>query len=350
MIASGPILELINTTKGNIFDNASIYLIVMCIGILPSFGFNINSGIMQGIGNSKISLLFLGIATAVNIILDLLFVAVFGWGVFGVAVATVIAQAVSFVVGIIYINKKDYGFKISIKNLSFDWSILKNIAKLGLPGGIQNALFSVGMITLTSLINTITETYPRFSAAFTIAQKVDSFAFLPIVSFSVAITAYVGQNIGAGKLDRVKKGVRTTIILSAIASVAICAVVLPLSEPLIRLFSQDPDVIDFAQGYLFRMLPFMSILAAHFIIGNALRGAGQSIIPLFASMIGLWGARLPAAYILAHFFPDNPANIFFSFVFGWILGLLPVSIYYYGGWWKKRAFQFVKPGSDADTV
>lgn len=350
VIASGPILELINTTKGNIFDNASIYLIVMCIGILPSFGFNINSGIMQGIGNSKISLLFLGIATAVNIILDLLFVAVFGWGVFGVAVATVIAQAVSFVVGIIYINKKDYGFKISIKNLSFDWSILKNIAKLGLPGGIQNALFSVGMITLTSLINTITETYPRFSAAFTIAQKVDSFAFLPIVSFSVAITAYVGQNIGAGKLDRVKKGVRTTIILSAIASVAICAVVLPLSEPLIRLFSQDPDVIDFAQGYLFRMLPFMSILAAHFIIGNALRGAGQSIIPLFASMIGLWGARLPAAYILAHFFPDNPANIFFSFVFGWILGLLPVSIYYYGGWWKKRAFQFVKPGSDADTV
>ena len=352
LIISPYILKSINA-EGEILKHASTYLSITFLGLLPSFGFNINSGILQGIGNSKISLLFLGVASSVNVVLDIIFVSVFKWDVAGVAIATVIAQVVSFIFGIYHINRRDYGFKITfnIKNLQFDPKLLKNIVKLGLPGGIQNMMFSVGFMFLHNLVNTINAIYPGFTTGFTSAQRVDSFAFLPIMSFSAAVTAYVGQNIGAGRLDRVKSGVRTTCLLGIGSSILICLIVLPLSSNLIRLFSRTESVITFGQGYLFRMMPFIWILAIHFIISNTLRGAGETIVPLIGSFIGLWLARIPAAYLIYYFItPDTPVNIYYSFIVGWILGLIPVGIYYLSGKWKKRAFRFVRDKDSKDSI
>ena len=344
LLISRPLLETINA-EGNILEYGVTYLSITFFGILPSFGFNLNSGILQGLGNSKISLLFLGIASGVNIILDLLFVAVFRWGVAGVAVATVIAQSAAFIFGIRHINGKNYGFKISLlnfKKLEFDFTLLKDIARIGLPGGLQNAMFSVGFLFLHNLINAINSTHAGFTAGFTSAQRIDAFAFLPIISFAVAVTTFVGQNIGAGNLDRVKKGVRAACLLGLGASILICMTVLPMSGALIGMFSRTPEVIEYGQAYLYRMMPFIFILAAHFILSSALRGAGQSMVPLIGSFIGLWLARVPAAYLIYYISPGVPENIYFSFLIGWTIGLIPVAGYYFSGKWKKKAFRFLR--------
>jgi putative MATE family efflux protein len=343
LIISRPILTLINA-EGLILEYGVTYLSVTFFGILPSFGFNLNSGILQGLGNSKISLLFLAISNIVNIALDLLFIIVFGWGVAGVAFATVLAQSAAFLFGIYYINRKNFGFKISFdpKNLEFDFGLLKDIAKIGLPGGVQNAMFSVGFMFLHNLVNTINSYNPGFTAGFTGAQRIDAFAFLPIMSFSVAVTTFVGQNIGAGKLDRVKTGVRAACLLGICISVAVCLICLPLAGNLIGLFSRTDRVIKYGQAYLYRMMPFIWILAVHFILSNALRGAGQAMIPLLGSFIGLWLTRVPAAYIIYYINPGSPENIYFSFVIGWTIGLIPVMGYYLSGRWKKKAFRFLR--------
>ena len=343
ILVCGPILELINA-EGRIFEYSAIYLRIIFIGILPSFGFNINAGILNGLGNSKISLRFLGVSTVLNILLDLLFLIVFGWGVAGVALATVIAQCSAFIYGIIHINRKDYGFKISfnIRRIKPDFKLLKNVVRIGLPGGIQNMLFSLGFIFLFNLINIINIENPGFATGFTSAQKIDAFAFLPIMSFGAAVTTFVGQNVGAGNLERVKKGVRVTCVFCVITNIVTCAAVLLLSANLLRLFTQTPEVIAFGQSYLFRVMPFTWILALNFVIGSALRGAGQAMVPLIGSIIGLWIARVPSAYIIAWLWPDMPANIFFSFQTGWTIGLVPMAVYYISGRWKVKAFRFVK--------
>jgi len=288
--------------------------------------------------------MFLAISNIVNIALDLLFIIVFGWGAAGVAAATVIAQSTAFLFGIYHINRKNYGFKILFRpsKLEFDFKLLKDVAKIGLPGGAQNALFSIGFMFLHNLINTINSTRPGFTAGFTSAQRIDAFAFLPIMSFAVAVTTFVGQNIGAGRLDRVKKGVRTSCFLGIGASVLICLIVVPLSGNLIGMFSRTPDVIRYGQAYLFRMMPFIFILSVQFILSNSLRGAGQAVIPLIGSVVGLWLARIPSAYIIYYISPDAPENIYFSFVIGWILGLIPVAAYYLSGRWKTKAFRFLR--------
>ena len=343
ILVARPILELINA-QGRILDYSTIYLGVTFIGILPSFGFNLNAGILNGLGNSKISLLFLGVSTTLNILLDLLFIVVFDLGIAGVALATVIAQTSAFVFGILYINRKDFGFKISLnfRKIKPDFKLLKNVARIGLPGGVQNMLFSLGFMFLFNLINTINIEYPGFTTGFTSAQKIDAFAFLPIMSFAAAVTTFVGQNVGAGKLDRVKRGVRLTCLLGVIACFVICAILLPFSAGFLRMFTQTPEVIAFGQSYLFRIMPFMWILAIHFIISNALRGAGQAMIPMLGSFIGLWLARTPSAYLIYFLAPQNPSNIFFSFLIGWVIGLIPIMIYYIGGKWKNNADRFVK--------
>jgi len=338
-----PRLEMVSA-EGLILDYAEIYLSIIFLGIVMSFGFNLNAGILNGLGNSKISLLFLGVATTLNILLDLLFLIVFGWGVAGVALATVIAQSSAFIFGIVHINKKDYGFKISvnIKKLRPDFKLLKNIARIGLPGGVQNMLFSLGFMFLFNLVNTINADNPGFTAGFTMAQKIDGFAFLPIMSFAAAVTTFVGQNVGAGNLERVKKGVRTTCVIGIISSAAVCAAVLPLSQTLLKILTDTPEVIRYGQSYLFRMMPFIWILAVHFIISNSLRGAGQAMVPLLGSMLGLWIARIPTAYLLAWLMPDAPENIYFSFAVGWTCGLTPILIYWLSGRWKKKADRFVR--------
>lgn len=326
-----PLLTLMNTPSGVTMEMSSTYLSILFIGTIGNFGYNLNAGILQGLGDSMSSLVFLAIATAVNIVLDLVFVVVFGWGVAGVAWATIISQSLSFLLGVIFIVRKLKLTLFLFKSLKFDMAILRESTRIGLPGGVQYMLFSFGTMAIQRLING----YGAVTmAGFSISSRIDSVAFMPIASFSSAIMTYTGQNVGAGRLDRIKEGLRVTHLMSGAICVVISATVMLAATFLMSLFSPDPEVISIGVGFLYRLMPFYILLSFLFITNSMLRGTGESALPFIASMTSFLFLRLPAAYILDYFF--GKAEIGWCYGIGWVFGLLIIVPYYFGGRWKRR--------------
>ena len=286
---------------------------------------------MRGLGDSRTPLIFLFIACVINIVLDLVFVLVFSWGVFGVALATILAQICSWVFGIFYINRKYPFLHIRLFRMRLDRRLLGQVIRLGIPSAIQECQFAVGILIMQALINGFGN---DFAAGFTAANKIDTFAFMPIESFSIAATTYVGQNMGAGRLDRVQTGTRRALVLGTLVCLAMSAVVLPLRRPLLMLFNREPGVVAAGEAYLLRALSLMFILAMMFIMNGVLRGAGATTVPMVASIISLWAARIPVAYALAYFF--GPEEIYWAYPIGWALGLLICVVSYCRGRWKDK--------------
>lgn len=329
-----PLLKLMNTPEGITLNWSIQYLQILFLGTIFSFGYNINAGILQGLGDSKLPLLFLSVATVLNTILDLVFVAGFGWGVFGVALATILAQAFSFLFGIYFINKHVDAIRISLRHLRFNKSILFQSIRIGLPAGVQNMLFSLGTMVLQRLVNGYG---PAFMAGYSSVGKIDTFAFMPLTSFATAITTFVGQNVGARKPDRVKNGVISTLILASAVCIAISILVIIFARFLLMAFSSDEEVLRTGVEFLRRLMPPYILLAILFVINSALRGAGNAIIPLISSMVSMLAFRVPLAYFLNHYF--GKYEMFWSYGIGWFFGVIIAVSYYASGRWKKRAYK-----------
>lgn len=334
--AARPFLRFMHTPAGDTMEMSATYLQTVFAGSVLMFGYNVNTAILQGVGDSKSSLLFLAIATAVNIALDLIFVTVFDMGVFGVALATVIAQGVAFAFGVWYINRKVKLFKLFSRNMKFSGKVLLQMFQIGLPAGIQNVLFSVGTIILQRLVNSYGS---AFMAGYGATNKVDAFVFMPIVSFATAVSAFVGQNIGARRLDRVKQGVRSAVIISVGIAVISSVLVMIFGRYLLMAFTQDADVLRTGTEFIKRLMPPYFLLAIIFMLNSAVRGAGQSVIPMIATLISLLGARVPLAYLFDHL--GGKYNIFWCYAAGWLVGVLIIVPYYLSGHWKKNAFRFL---------
>lgn len=332
ILCSEPLLRLMNVPDDGTLAMARIYMIVVFVGMIGNLGFNINAGILQGLGDSRTSLLFLLIATIVNIVLDLLFTVAFGWGVFGVAFATIIAQLCSWIFGIRFINKHYSFIHIQPFKFQYNGNLFKKAMKLGIPSGIQQALFSIGIMVMQALVNSYGSS---FMAGFNGANKIDTFAFMPIQSFATAVTTYVGQNVGASRLERVKSGTRAGLSLSLISSIIISAIIYPFSAILMRMFNQSSDVIDSGVAYLHCVLPFYALLALLFILNSVLRGAGEMVIPMISTFVSLWFARVPFAYLIAHYWGKE--YIYYSYAIGWFFGLLITYTYYKIGRWKTKS-------------
>lgn len=326
-----PMLVLIQTPDDGTLEMAAIYMITIFVGMIGSLGYNVNAGILQGFGDSRTSLLFLLIASIINIVLDIVFTVFCGMGVFGVALATIIGQITSWLFGIYYINHHYESIHISLFSFTFDKALFKQAMKLGIPSGIQQALFSIGIMMLQSLVNSYGS---NFMAGFNGANKIDSFAFMPIQSYSIALTTYTGQNVGANNYHRVSKGLRAGMVLSTVTCLAIGIPLYFLSDLAMRLFSQSQPVIQTGVTYLHSVLPFYVLLAAMFMFSGVMRGAGEMIVPMICSFMSLWLARVPAAYLLAHFFGRDA--MFYSYVVGWVLGFVIGLSYYLTGRWKKK--------------
>lgn len=331
ILISKPIIQLM-AVPADTADQCWTYMVIILGGMIGSFGYNANSGILQGLGDSKTPLLFLIISSILNVILDLVFVIVFHWGVAGVAIATVIAQIFSWVFGIFYINKKYPQIHINPFKFRFNKELAKKILKLGLPTAAEQAMFSVGVMALQRLINGYGS---AFMAAYNSAGKLDTFMFMPIQSFATAATTFVGQNIGANRYDRVHRGTRDTLLLCCGTSLALAVLLLPVGRFCMQLFTTDEAVIEFGYGYLIRVLPFYWIQAIMFVFNSIMRGAGEVKVPIISSVCGLWIARLPAAYLLAHFF--EPVDLYFCYAIGWTLGVLICVPYYLSGRWKNKS-------------
>ncbi|MCC0684588.1 MATE family efflux transporter [Clostridioides sp. ZZV15-6383] len=331
IVFGGPLLKLMNTPE-SVFAQSKLYLNIIFSGILFSAGYNSVSAILRGLGDSVTPLYFLIIATILNIVLDLTFIVVLRMGVEGVALATIIAQAVSFIISIIYLNKKHEVLKFKIKGIVYDNKIFKDGLRLGLPSGVQQMLFSIGNMALQFLVNSYGTSA---MAAFGAGLRIENFISLPIMNLGSAVSTFVAQNIGAGENERVKKGIRESIKMTLVLAVTVIALILLFRENLIALFNTDKDVIKIGSSYLFIIGPFFLFIGTSFVLSSAMKGAGDSMFALISSIVSLWLGRLPASYMLSKFFGTD--GIWMGIPFGWTLGLIVTVIYYKKGHWKTKA-------------
>lgn len=327
----GKYILILIKTPAEIFPSALIYLKIIFIGMIFTFGYNGISALLRGIGDSRTPTLLLVVATIINIILDLLFVIYFKMGIKGVAIATVISQAFSFIVGIIITIKKNLPIAPRIKNISFSFDILVKSIQLGIPTGVQQVLVSLGFMALTRIVN---EFGTNAIAAFTAAGRIDTFASMPIMSFGMAITTFVAQNMGANRIDRVKKGVKKTFIYSASISVFLGFLIIIFSKYLLLIFTKDLEVQKIGQDYIKIVASFYLFFSIMFTFNGALRGAGDTIVPMFNTLISLWIMRVPISYLLSKKF--GTVGIWWGIPIAWFFGAILAYFYYRKGNWEKK--------------
>jgi len=328
---AGPILRLIQLPE-EVFPQARLYLIIYLSGLVFFFGFNGTSAILRGLGDSKTPLYFLIIATLANIALDLLFVVVFKWGIAGVAVATVISQAGAFFTALIYLDRTHPVMKFSFFKLKFDKDIFRNSIRIGLPSGLQQTFVSLGLLAITWIVNLFGV---NVIAAYSIAMRIDSLASLPAMNFSAALSTFVGQNIGAGKIERVKAGLMATLKLTALISIFFSLVAILFSKFLMGLFTRDPEVIAIGIHYLIIVSSFYIFFSTLFVFNGVTRGAGATLIPMFITLFALWVVRIPIALFLSH--QMGATGIWWSIPIGWFFGMVMGIIYYLSGRWKLKS-------------
>lgn len=330
LFLSEPLLRMMNTPE-SIIPQAKSYLIIIFTGTLFSAGYNGISSILRGLGDSKNPLIFLIIATVLNVILDVIFVLTFNMGVSGVALATVLAQAVAFIFSIIYLNKRHAILKVNFTKLKYDSKIFLKGMELGIPSAIQQMLFSLGNIALQSLVNSY-GTYAM--AAFGAGTKVESFISIPIMNLGAAVSTFVAQNMGANQFDRIKKGVTSSIKMAALLAITVVVGLILFSKQLIGLFNSTPEVIEIGSGYLLTIAPAFIIICTSFMWTSAVRGAGASIFSMISSIISLWLIRIPVSYILSAVIGIE--GIWLGIPIGWAVGWIVVFVYYKRGTWKSK--------------
>ena len=320
----------------NIIPEATTYLIIYFSGLILFFGFNGTSAMLRGMGDSTTPLYFLIISTVVNIGLDFLFILVFKWGIAGAAFATIIAEGGAFITLAIYLNKYHKLVKFNVFKFQFDNKIFRESLRIGLPTGVQQTFISLGMLALMGIVNTFGT---DVIAAYSVAGRIDNLAVLPAMNFGAALATFVGQNLGAGKPDRVKSGFKATLIMSSGISLAVTIIGILFRKQLIGWFTDDPEVIRIGSEYLLIVCSFYLPFTAMFKINGVLRGAGDTFIPMFISLVSLWVVRVPLAWIFSRRIGET--GIWWAIPAGWLIGLILYYIYYSTGKWKTKVI--VKP-------
>ncbi|TVR74146.1 MAG: MATE family efflux transporter [Marinilabiliales bacterium] len=314
-----------------IMPMARDYLRVYMAGMIVFFGFNGTSAILRGLGDSKTPLYFLIISSVVNIILDLLFILVFGWGVAAVAWATIIAQGGAFVTAIIYLNRTHLIMKFSFTGWVFDRNIFYNSIRIGVPSGLQHTFVALGMMALMGIVNTFGT---DVIAAYSVAQRIDSLAAMVAMNFGMAVTSFTGQNIGANRYDRVKRGFMSTLSIGSLITVMVTILVLLWGKQIMGFFTPDQEVVNYGTTYLNIVSPFYITFTVMFIVGGVMRGAGDTLVPMFLTLFSLWVIRIPLAFILSPAMGET--GIWWAIPIGWISGTILSYGYYLTGRWKTR--------------
>ncbi len=315
----------------DIRPQAVLYLNIFLSGSIFFFGFNGTSAILRGLGDSKTPLVFLVISTLMNIGLDLLFVLVFKWGIAGVAISTLISQGGAFFTAIIYLNRTHDIVKFSIKNMEFDSEIFKKSVKIGLPSGLQQTFVAMGMLALFGIVNKFgTEAI----AAFSVAGRIDSFASIPAMNFAAALSTFVGQNLGANKPERVRKGFAATLWMTSIFSVLVTITIYFFGSSLMRLFTNDPNIVAIGHEYLVIVSSFYILFSGMFTVGAVMRGAGDTLIPMFITLFALWLIRIPISWFLSRHI--GITGVWWGIPIAWGIGMFFSYIYYKTGKWKSK--------------
>ena len=331
-----PILRLMQTPE-EILEPATVYLGIFLLGLVPSFLYNVLSSILRGLGDSQTPLRFLVYATVLNIVLDPLFILGVGplppMGIAGVAWATLISQTLATVLTFLHMERHTDLLPTERGQWRLEWRLARLLFTIGVPAAMQSTVVSFSMVVVTALVNTFG---PAVVAAFGAAGRVDQFAFLPAMSISLAVTALVGQNLGAGRYDRVREIVLRSSILTAAITGTMTVVAVLQPTLLIQVFIEDPAVLAEGARYL-RIVGFNYVpLALMFIITGVLRGAGDTFVSMLISLVTLWIVRLPLAWFLSYGLSWGVTGTWWAIVLSTVLGLVLNWWYYRTGHWRRK--------------
>lgn len=325
---SPTLLEMMKTPK-EVFKDSALYLQIFCGGLIFNVIYNMATGILNAAGNSRKPLVYLAVASVTNIILDLLLIGVFKLGVMGAAIATDISQALSCILAVGYLLRVKSDYKLYIKELKINKDIAIKIIKIGLPTAIQNMVISFSNVLVQSSVNAYGATAMAGYAAY---LKIDGFNILPVLSISMAITTFTGQNVGANKLDRVKKGMYTALIMGIIYTIFIGAVLLLTSHTVLGFFTPDENVIKYGQIAMKYFCPFYFLLGILNILAGTVRGAGKGVPPMLILLFSMCVFRILWIKIALPFY-DSIDGVFILYPISWVVGAVLMAFYTKFGKW-----------------
>ena len=313
-------------TPASVMPESTAYLTIYFAGVIGLMVYNIGSGILRAIGDSQRPFYFLVVSALMNTVLDLVFVLVFHMGVEGVALATVIAQGTSALLVIITLVRSDTCVKLSLRQMKFHWDAFAKIVRVGIPAAIQMMITSFSNIFVQSYINFFGE---NCMAGWTAYGKIDQLIFLPMQSLALASTTFVGQNLGIGQVDRAKKGVCSALNISFAATVIVMIPVILAAPWLVQFFNDDPAVIEFGTLFLRYITPFYIVCCVNQVYSGALRGAGNSKVPMFIMLASFVCFRQIYLFIMANFISNTVLPITMGYPAGWIVCSALTLLYYH---------------------
>jgi putative MATE family efflux protein len=336
-----PLLQLLGT-PASIIQWCADYLNIYFIGIVGFFFYNMLSGILRGLGDSVSALGFLLVAAALNVILDLVFVAYFGMGVAGVSLATAIAQAISAVLCYIKLLKMSNLFDLGLKTIRIEPSMALRILRIGVPSGVTQAIMAMAGMLVLNLTNAMGEVV---IACNVIIMRVDGFAMMPNFSFGQAMSVYAGQNVGAGKFDRVSQGGKQGGFMAASFAAVVTLILMFCGRILFGFFTETEALIELASQMIRIMAIGYICMSVTQVLGGIMRGAGDTMTPMWISIISIIVIRVPLAYYLAEVtksaeYPHGqPIALYGSLLISWVLGMLMSIIMFWLGKWRKKMLQ-----------
>lgn len=336
VLAARPLLEHVLNVDALYLENAVTYFSIYAMGLVFQFTYNIFAAILRSVGDSKATLYFLLVSSAVNVVLDLLFVKGFAWGVAGAAIATVISQALSAVVCVVYMFKKHAMLRYGKGEFVFEREKFVLALRMGIPTTLQQCVVSFGHIAIQRLINTFEITYVGLMAGYTAAVRIENFVMIPIFAFNMGMATFAGQNMGAGRIDRVKRGLWVTEAMGVLCCLTIGMITFVAANPLVRMFGLgEGEGLEYGVAYIRFIAPLFTIFCFYLIMGGLLQGSGDVVWNTASSISGLV-FRTVLAYILAFCTPVGYRAAWVSVPLGWLLILCIVGPRYRSGKWKRK--------------
>lgn len=337
IVVSPTILKWMGTPP-EVMENSVIYFRIFFGGSLFNLVYNMGSGILRAVGDSKRPLYYLCVSSVVNIVLDLVFVIVFHMGVAGVGYATVIAQGISAILVIWTLVRTEDSYRLVLSKIKIDVRMMKRILALGIPSGIQQSIISLSNVIVQANVNSFGA---AAMAGFGAYNKIDGFVMLPLQSFCMAATTFTGQNIGSRNRERIKKGMVVGGLISAVYTILMSLILYFQVERVLSIFSTDAEVIRYGQLTMAILLPFYMCIAVHNILMGSFRGAGKTIVSMMIGVGNMCILRMIYINLLVPFFPSYEA-VMWGYPITWLTTVGMDLIYCFRAQWLPKALTLKK--------
>lgn len=326
-----PAMLRLMQTPEDVYAQADEYLSIYFAGVSGLMIYNMGSGILRAVGDSKRPLYFLIFSACTNTVLDIVFVAGLKMGIAGAAWATVIAQCLSAVLVLATLSRASGAYRIVWRKLRMDWNILRQIIRIGFPAALQMMITSISNIFVQSYINVFGSSVMAGWSAY---SKIDMFMMMPMQSVSMAATTFVGQNLGAGKIKRARTGTRTSLFLAMGVTVVIMIPLLVFAPLMVQMFNSDAEVIGYGALFIRLLSPFYVLCCVNQVYASSLRGAGDSKAPMIIMLLSFVVFRQVYLFAASRLF-GTIIPVAFGYPAGWLLCSLLIYLYYRFGHWEK---------------